>query len=60
LLVMSGLMVWFFSEFNFKLDLSIALGVAALVGPAYDIYKSIENQILDNRSKKAEEQKINS
>jgi hypothetical protein len=42
-------MVWAFAQFNFKLDLSIALGVAALVGPAYDIYKSIENQIIDYR-----------
>lgn len=49
LLVISGFMVWAFAQFNFKLDLSIALGVAALVGPAYDIYKSIENQIIDYR-----------
>jgi hypothetical protein len=44
ILAISGLIVYFFAYFSFKLDLSIALGAAALVGPSYDIYKGFKNQ----------------
>jgi len=45
ILAISGLIVYFFAYFTFKLDLSITLGVSALVGPCYDIYKGFQNQI---------------
>jgi CHASE2 domain-containing sensor protein len=45
ILVISGLIVYFFAYFTFKMDLSITLAVSALVGPCYDIYKGFQNQI---------------
>ncbi len=45
ILAISGMIVYFFAYFTFKLDLSITLGVSALVGPCYDIYKGFQNQI---------------
>lgn len=45
LLIFSGLMVWAFAQFSFKLDLSVALAAAALVGPGYDIFKSVQKQL---------------
>jgi CHASE2 domain-containing sensor protein len=45
ILAISGLTIYFFSFFSFKLDLAIAIGASALVGPAYDIYKGFQNQI---------------
>jgi CHASE2 domain-containing sensor protein len=44
ILAISGLIVYFFAYFTFKLDLTITLAVAALVGPSYDIYKGFKNQ----------------
>jgi len=37
ILIISGLVVYCFATFTFKLDLSIALAVSALIGPCYDI-----------------------
>jgi len=45
ILVISGLIVYFFAYFTFKMDLSITLGASALVGPCYDIFKGFQNQI---------------
>jgi len=45
ILTISGITVYFFAYFTFKLDLSITLGASALVGPCYDIYKGFQNQI---------------
>lgn len=45
ILAISGLIVYFFAYFTFKLELSITLGASALVGPCYDIYKGFQNQI---------------
>lgn len=45
ILAISGLIVYFFALFSFKLDLTISLAAAALVGPSYDIYKGFKNQI---------------
>ncbi|HBK88063.1 MAG: CHASE2 domain-containing protein [Cyclobacteriaceae bacterium] len=44
-LVISLVIIYAFSLWNLKLDLSIAIGVSALVGPAYDIFKSVQNEI---------------
>lgn len=48
ILIISGLVVYCFASFTFKLDLSIALAVSALVGPCYDIFKSLQHEI-ENR-----------
>ncbi len=45
ILAISGLVVYFFAIFTFKLDLTVTLAAAALVGPSYDIYKGFKNQI---------------
>lgn len=45
LFAVSGLMVYGFVSFEFKLDLSLTLAASALVGPCYDIYKGFQNQI---------------
>lgn len=45
LLTVSGLIVFFFASYEFKLDLSLTLAASALVGPCYDIYKGFQNQI---------------
>lgn len=45
LLAVSGLIVFCFARFDFKLDLTLTLAASALVGPSYDIYKGFQNQI---------------
>jgi len=59
ILAFSGLMVYFFASFTFKLDLSLTIGVSALVGPCYDIFKSFQNEI-DRRLTKRREQVLTS
>ncbi len=34
-----------FASYNFKLDLNLTLVVTALVGPCYDIFKSLQNEL---------------
>jgi CHASE2 domain-containing sensor protein len=45
LLTVSGLIVFCFASYDFKLDLTLTLAASALVGPSYDIYKGFQNQI---------------
>ncbi len=45
LLLISVLMVQAFAKWSLKLELAVAIGVSALVGPTYDIYKSIKGEI---------------
>lgn len=45
LLTVSGLIVFCFASYEFKLDLTLTLAASALVGPCYDIYKGFQNQI---------------
>lgn len=40
------LVVQVFAIYNFKLDLNLTLAATALVGPCYDIFKSIQNELL--------------
>ncbi len=40
-----------FAWWNLKLDLSVAIAASALVGPCYDIFKSIQNQITHRLTK---------
>jgi CHASE2 domain-containing sensor protein len=53
ILLLSGLIVYTYVGYSFKLDLGITLGVAALVGPAYDIFKSIQNELIKRFTKPA-------
>ncbi len=54
LLLISVLIIQAFAWWNLKLDLSIAIGVSALVGPAYDIFKSVQNEINRRLTKRRE------
>jgi CHASE2 domain-containing sensor protein len=44
LLVISSIVIFSFAAFNLMLELSVAIGVSALVGPCYDIFKSLQNE----------------
>lgn len=55
LIAISGLIIWAFTTFNLMLELGLALGVSALVGPIYDIFKSLENEYNRRFSKKEQE-----
>ncbi len=46
LLLISLITIQAFAIWNLKFDLTIAIGVSALVGPCYDIYKSFQNEII--------------
>ncbi|HLZ17159.1 MAG TPA: CHASE2 domain-containing protein [Cyclobacteriaceae bacterium] len=43
ILLISGLVVYGFATFTFKLDLTIVMAVCALVGPCYDLLKPLQN-----------------
>lgn len=45
------LIVQVFAIYNFKLDLNLTLAATALVGPCYDIFKSIQNELLKRFTK---------
>lgn len=45
LVLISLFVIQAFALWNLKLDLTIAIGVSALVGPCYDIFKSFQNEI---------------
>jgi CHASE2 domain-containing sensor protein len=45
LLLISAVIITAFANWNLKLDLTVAIGVSALVGPSYDIFKSFQNEI---------------
>lgn len=43
IVIVSAIVVFVFNSFQYKLELSLSIGVLALVGPCYDICKSIES-----------------
>jgi len=53
-LIISFLMIYAFAEWSLKLELSVAIGVSALVGPCYDIFKSIKGEINRRITKRRE------
>jgi len=55
ILLISGLVVYTYAGYSFKLDLALTLGVAALVGPCYDIYKSVQNELIRRFTKSKSE-----
>jgi CHASE2 domain-containing sensor protein len=55
IIIVSLIIVYSFLNFNLKLEFGLTLAVLALIGPAFDIYKSIENTLilsLTNRFRK--------
>ncbi len=55
LLMISSIIIFAFSSFNLMLELSLALGVTALVGPCYDIFKSLQNEYNRRFTKRGEQ-----
>ncbi len=55
LLLISFFIIFAFSSWNLKLDLTVAIGVSALVGPCYDIFKSFQNEINRRLTKRKEQ-----
>lgn len=45
LLIISAIIIYAFVSWSLKLDLTVAVGVAALVGPSYDIFKSLQIEL---------------
>jgi hypothetical protein len=54
LLLISLFIIQAFALWNLKLDLTVAIGTSALVGPCYDIFKSFQNEINRRREKRRE------
>jgi CHASE2 domain-containing sensor protein len=52
ILLVSGLIVYCFAEFTLKLELSMTIGALALIGPCFDIYKSLENSLIEKLTMK--------
>ena len=55
LLLISVFIIQAFTWWNLKLDLAVAIGVSALVGPCYDIYKSFQIEINKRLTKRKEQ-----
>jgi CHASE2 domain-containing sensor protein len=51
-LIISSIIIYAFAVWSLKLELSIAIGVSALVGPCYDIFKSIQNEVTKRLTKR--------
>jgi hypothetical protein len=52
IVIVSLFIVYFFSAFSIKLELTLTIGALALIGPCYDICKSIENTIVVRQRRK--------
>lgn len=52
LIIIMTVIILAFAWFNLMLELSLALGVTALVGPCYDIFKSLQNEYNRRMSKR--------
>jgi len=53
-LIISAIIILGFTAWSLKLDLTVAIGVSALVGPSYDIFKSVQNEINRRITKRRE------
>ena len=58
LLIISSFIIYAFVSWNLKLDMSIAIGVSALVGPCYDIFKSLQNELNKRLTKRRQKVSI--
>lgn len=54
IILITILIVLAFAYWNLKLELSVTLLAAALVGPCYDIFKSVQNEIQNRLTKRRE------
>jgi hypothetical protein len=54
LLIISSVIIYAFASWSLKLDLTVAIGVSALVGPCYDIFKSLQNEVNRRLAKRRE------
>ena len=54
IVVIMGIIIMVFAKLSLKLDLSLTLLATALVGPCYDIFKSIQNEINSRLTKRRE------
>ncbi|MDZ4715293.1 MAG: CHASE2 domain-containing protein [Cytophagales bacterium] len=52
LLIISSIMIYAFAAWSLKLELSVAIGVSALVGPCYDIFKSLQSELIKRLTKR--------
>ena len=55
LLLISLFVIQAFALWSLKLDLTVAIGTSALVGPCYDIFKSFQNEIKKRLDKRREQ-----
>ncbi|MBT1705087.1 CHASE2 domain-containing protein [Chryseosolibacter indicus] len=53
IIIVSALVVYFFATFNYKLELSLTIGALALIGPCFDIYKGVENTLIESLTRRA-------
>ena len=56
LLILSSTIIFSFAYFNWMLELSLAMGVTAVCGPCYDVFKSLENEWNRRYSKRPKEE----
>ncbi len=54
-LIISSVIIYAFAAWSLKLELSVAIGVSALVGPCYDIFKSFQNEVNRRLTKRKQE-----
>jgi len=43
--ILMFIIIYVFADFSMKLELDLTIGIIALVGPCYDIFKSVQNEI---------------
>jgi hypothetical protein len=54
LLLISSLVVYAFAKYSVKLELALTLAAVALIGPCFDIWKSVENSLFKPLTPKEE------
>lgn len=47
IVIVSLFIIYVFGRFNLKLDLTLTIAALALIGPCFDVYKSVENMIIE-------------
>jgi CHASE2 domain-containing sensor protein len=43
--ILMFIIIYVFADYSIKLELDLTIGIIALVGPCYDIFKSVQNEI---------------
>ncbi len=52
--IIMGIIITVFASYSIKLELDLTLGIVALVGPCYDIFKSVQGEINRRLTKRRE------